>query len=110
MAAELAHAPAELINITSMVYVKNSFALGWSGPYSDYRVTKDGIFVLNPGMYTFVLYGPLHIAVRPCHGRTYVLQNALSMELRQYELVRLLHVEPMRELYDTTVLLLRNGT
>lgn len=93
-----------------MVYVKNSSMAGWSGPYRDYTVTRDGIFVLNPGMYTFVLYGPMHIAVSAGPGRTMVLQNTLSMQLEQYDLVRLMHIEPRREFYGTTVLVFRYGT
>lgn len=98
-----------LVNITSMVYIKECSLVGWSGTYNDYTVTKDGIFVLNPGRYRFNLYGPLHIAVQT-RSSQYLLKDTLIIELEQYDLVRLLHLEHKREFYETVVLLSRIDT
>jgi hypothetical protein len=97
---------SNFVNITSMVYIKNSDLIDWSGEYKDYRVDQQGIFIMNRGRYMFSIYGPLHVIVQ-AGNRLHVLKDTIILDLEQYDLVRLLHLEHKREFYETTVLLHR---
>jgi hypothetical protein len=100
-------------NVTSMVYIKNSTIVGFSGEYTDFSVFKDYIFIHVDGLYLVAKYGTVVdnvvFRITANNGKMYFLLVKLQEKtyFAQGDKIEILYESKQKDLYVSTISITR---